>query len=108
MIVMNTRDGKVLADLPIGESVDAIKLDHGEAFASAAGSQLFVAREISPGKFVVAQTVQTGEGARTMALDPTTHRIYLPSAEFETGENGRRPQKAGTFKILVVARQAVK
>jgi DNA-binding beta-propeller fold protein YncE len=105
LIVMSTKDGKVLADLPIGESVDAIKLDHGEAFASTAGSQLFVARETSPGKFAVTQTLQTGEGARTMALDPTTHQIYLPSAEFETGANGRRVAKPGTFKILVVARE---
>jgi hypothetical protein len=39
-----------------------------------------------------------------MALDPATHQIYLPAAEFETGANGKRAQKAGTFKILVVAR----
>ncbi len=106
LIVMSTKDGKVLADLPIGESVDAVKFDRGEIFTSTAGSQLFVAREASPGKFAVAQIVQTGEGARTMALDPTTHRIYLPSAEFEAGANGRRTQKAGTFKILVVAHPA--
>jgi len=45
--------------------------------------------------------VKTGEGARTMGLDPTTHRIYLPAAEYETGANGRRVVKAGTFMILV-------
>src|SRR5580700_5244962 len=73
LIVMSTKDGKVLSDLPIGESVDAVKVDHGEAFASTAGSQLFVARETSPGKFVVTQTVETGEGARTMAMDTTAH-----------------------------------
>jgi hypothetical protein len=46
--------------------------------------------------------------ARTMALDPTTHRIYLPSAEYEAGANSGRTQKTGTFKILVIARRAVK
>jgi len=56
----------------------------------------------------IVQTVKTGDGARTMGLDPTTHRIYLPAAEFETGANGRRTPKAGTFMILVVAPQAVK
>jgi hypothetical protein len=108
LIVMSTKNGKVLADLPIGESVDAVKLDRGEAFASTAGSQLFVARESSPENFSIAQTVETGEGARTMALDPTTHRIYLPTAEYETGANEKKVPKAGTFKILVVARQAAK
>jgi len=108
LIVMSTKDGKVLSDLPIGESVDAVKLDNGEAFASTAGAQLFIARETSPGKFAMVQTVKTGDGARTMALDPTTHRIYLPAAEFATGANGRQEQKPGTFRILVVARRTLK
>jgi len=108
LIVMSTKDGKVLSDLPIGESVDAVKLDNGQVFVSTAGSQLFVAGEESPGKYSIVKTVKTGEGARTMGLDPTTHRIYLPAAEYETGANGRRAPKPGTFMILVVAPQSVK
>jgi hypothetical protein len=108
LIVMSTKDGKVLSDLPIGESVDAVKLDNGHVFASTAGSQLFVAGEESTGKYSIEQTVKTGEGARTMGLDPATHRIYLPAAEYETGANGRRTVKADTFMILVVAPQGVK
>jgi DNA-binding beta-propeller fold protein YncE len=108
LIVMSTKDGKVLSDLPIGESVDAVKLDNGQAFASTAGAQLFVAGETSPGKFAIVQTVKTGDGARTMGVDPTTQKIYLPAAEYETGTNGRRAPKPGTFMILVVAHQAMK
>jgi len=108
LIVMSTKDGKVLSDLPIGESVDAIRLDNGQAFASTAGSQLFVASETSPGKFAIVETVKTGDGARTMDVDPTTHKIYLPSAEFGTGAGGRQAPKPGTFMVLVVARQAVR
>ena len=81
----------------------------GQAFASTAGAQLFVASETtSAGKFTIVQTVKTGDGARTMGVDSTTHRIYLPAAEFETGPNGKRGPKAGTFMILVVARPVVK
>ena len=108
LIVMSAKDGTVLSDLPIGEGVDAVKLDGAQAFASTAGSQLFVAGETSQGKFAMLQTVTTGDGARTMALDPSTHRIYLPSAEFEAGANGRRRAKPDTFTILVVERQAVR
>jgi sugar lactone lactonase YvrE len=108
LIMMSTKDGKVLSDMPIGASVDAVKLDNGQAFASTAGSQLFVASETSPGKFEIVQTVKTGDGARTMGVDPTTHRIYLPAAEYETAANGRRGPKPGTFMILVVARRAAK
>src|SRR6202011_115803 len=103
LIVMSTKDGKVLSDMPIGASVDAVKLDNGQAFASTAGAQLFVASETSPGKFEIVQTVKTGEGARTMGVDSTTHKIYLPAAEYETGANGRRAVKPGSFMILVVA-----
>jgi hypothetical protein len=101
LIVMSARDGTVLSDAPIGESVDAVKIDGGQAFASTAGAQLFVAGEKSPGKYSIVQTVKTGEGARTMALDTTGHKIYLPAAEFETAANGRRAAKPGTFRILV-------
>jgi DNA-binding beta-propeller fold protein YncE len=53
LIAMSTKDGKVLSDLPIGESVDAVKFDNGQVFASTAGAQLVVAGETSPGKFAV-------------------------------------------------------
>ncbi|HYL35735.1 MAG TPA: hypothetical protein VEV17_07480, partial [Bryobacteraceae bacterium] len=105
LIVMSTKDGKVLSDLPIGAGVDAVKFDRGLAFASTADAQLFTTREESPGKFTIVQIVKTADGARTMGLDPTTHRIYLPTAEFESAANGRRRPKPGTFMILVVARQ---
>ncbi len=108
LIVMSTKDGKVLSDMPIGESVDAVKVDRGQAFASTAGSQLFVAGEMAPGKFAIVQTVKTGDGARTMGLDPSTHRLYLPAAEYETRASGRRAAKPGTFMILVVAPDAMK
>ncbi len=107
LIVMSTRDGKVLSEMPIGESVDAVKLEGGLAFASTAGAQLFVAKETAPGKFEIAQVVKTGGGARTMGVDASTHRIYLPAAEFEMGSNNRRSPKPGTFMILVVARGTV-
>jgi DNA-binding beta-propeller fold protein YncE len=109
LIVMSTDDGKVVSDLPIGESVDATKVDNGQALASTADGVLSVADETSPGKYTIVQTVKTARGARTMGVDPTTHRIYLPTAEFEEprpGAAGRAGVKPGTFMILVVARHA--
>jgi hypothetical protein len=88
LIVMSTDDGKVLADLPIGVSVDATKIDNGQAFASCRDGTLTVASETSPGKFEIVQTVKTRPGARTMALNPTTHKIYLPTAESEEPRPG--------------------
>lgn len=108
LIVMNTKTGKVLSDLPIGPSVDAVKLLDDQVFASTAGAQLFVAGETTPEKYAIVQTVKTGEGARTMGVDPAIHMIYLPTAEYETGANNRRQPKPGSFKILVVAPRALK
>jgi DNA-binding beta-propeller fold protein YncE len=107
LIVMSTGDGKVLSDLPIGESVDATKVDNGQAFASTADGVLSVAGETSPGTFAIVQSVKTGRGARTMGVDSVTHRIYLPTVEYEEpGSAGRPAPKPGTFMILVVARRA--
>ena len=89
LIVMSAEDGKVLADLPIGAGVDATQFD-GDAFASCRDGTLAVARETSPGKFAIVQTVATRPGAKTMGLDPTTHTLY-PSH----GRVHRREQRAG-------------
>jgi DNA-binding beta-propeller fold protein YncE len=104
LIVMSTRDGKVISDMPIGPTVDAVKIDGGQAFATTAGSQLFVAGETSSRKYEIVETVKTGEGARTMAYDGSSHRFFLPSADYETGANGRLSQKPETFRLLVVGR----
>src|ERR1700687_1753258 len=77
LIVMSTDDGKVLADLPIGESVDATKIEGDQLFASCRDGSLALAGETSPGKFEILQTVKTAPGAATMGLDSMTHTFYL-------------------------------
>jgi hypothetical protein len=107
LIVMSTDDGKVLADLPITAGVDATKFDGHQAFASCRDGKLQVAGETAPGKFEIEQTVTTPVGAKTMDLDPETHKAYLPTFEFEEqkpGATGRPTAKPGSFMIVVVAR----
>jgi len=111
MAVIDTETGKTLATVAIGKGVDACAFDPstGEAFASCGDGTLTVAKETSSGKFEVVQVVQTRPGARTMALDPTTHTIYLPTAEFPKAApaKGSRPVPvAGTFMIVVVSKSA--
>lgn len=101
LVVMSTESGKVLADLPIGDQVDAVKMDEGRVFASAADGTLTVVHE-SEGKFEVLQTVTTPKGARTMGVDPATHRIFLPTADYGSNAAGKMGTKANTFKIVVV------
>lgn len=113
MTVLDTKAGKVIATVPIGEGVDGNGFDPktGLAFSSNGDGTLTVVRESSQGKFEVVQTVTTQRGARTMAIDPKTHKIYLPSAQFSqqsvSAAEGTRPRPAmikGSFSVLVVGR----
>jgi len=108
LIVMSTDDGKVIADLPIGAGVDATKFDGQQAFASCRDGKLNVAAENASGKFEIVQTVTTPLGAKTMDVDPETHKIYMPTFEFEEqkpGATGRPVPKPGSFMIVVVGRR---
>ena len=102
LVVINTESGKVDAAVPIGAGVDATAFSHGQAFASTGDGNLTVAEEKS-GKFEVVQTLKTASGARTMGLDPSAHKLFLPTAEMEPETGGGRPRpKPGSFELLVV------
>ena len=105
MIVMSTDDGKVIADLPIGAGVDATKFDGHQAFASCRDGKVSIVGENASGKFEIVQTVTTAVGAKTMDVDPATHKAYFPTFEFEEqkpGATGRPAAKPGSFMIVVV------
>ena len=107
MIVISTDDGKVIADLPIGAGVDATKFDGQQAFASCRDGKMSIVGENASGKFEIVQTVTTAVGAKTMDIDPATHKAYLPTFEFEEqkpGATGRPAAKPGSFMILVAGR----
>lgn len=84
MAIVNSDSGKVVGSLPICEGVDATAYDPetGLAFASCHDGTMSIVHEDSPDKFRVIQTVETQLGARTMALDPTTHQAFTVTAKF--------------------------
>lgn len=106
MAIVNADTGKVVATVPIGQGVDAGAFDPATqlAFASNWDGTLTVVHEESPDKYTVVANVPTALGARTMALDPDTHKIYLVTAEYQSGSTDRRATVPGSFKLLVVAR----
>ena len=113
MAVVNADNGKVITTLSIGDGVDADRFDAQNklAFASCGEGVLTVVKEDSPEHFSVAQNVKTLRGARTMELDPKTHKIYLVTAEFgpppaATAEQPHpRPSiLPDTFEVLVVGK----
>jgi DNA-binding beta-propeller fold protein YncE len=84
MVVVDADNGNVITSLPIGDRVDGCAFDPGTslAFSSNGEGTMTVVREESPSKFSVLGTVATQVGARTITVDPITHTLYLPTAEF--------------------------
>jgi DNA-binding beta-propeller fold protein YncE len=107
MLMVDITSGKVVYSVPIGDGVDSNWFDPGTkfAFASNGGAgTVTVAHEDSPALLKVVQTLKTTRGARTMALDPMTHAIYLAATDYEPqapGSKDRPKPVAGSFKILV-------
>jgi YVTN family beta-propeller protein len=110
MEMLDTSNGKVVASVPIGAGVDGCAFDDASqlAFASCGEGTTTIAKEETPDKLSVVQTLKTERSARTIALDPKRHRIYLPSAQFEPaaspspGASPTRPKMVpNTFKLLV-------
>jgi len=113
MVVMNADNGKVIDRLPIGSGVDATAFDPENelVFSSNGEGTLTIVHEDSPDKFNVLENVVTQKGARTMALDLKTHRIYLATAEFgaaptpTTEHPHSRPSIVpGSFVVLVMGK----
>jgi YVTN family beta-propeller protein len=110
MEMVDTTSGKVVASVPIGAGVDGCAFDDATqlAFASCGEGTTTIVKEEGPDKLTTVQTLKTERSARTMALDPKTHRIYLPSAQFEPavtpspGASPTRPKMVpNTMKLLV-------
>ena len=110
MVMLDTETGKVVANVPIGVGVDGCAFDDASqlAFASCGDGTTTIAKEETPQKLTVVQTLKTERGARTMALDPKTPRIYLPTAQFQPapspspGASPARPTIVpNTLKLLV-------
>jgi DNA-binding beta-propeller fold protein YncE len=110
MAVSDPDTGKVIALLPIGQGADGAGFDAGRglAFSSNGDGTLTVVGEVS-GKYEVIQNTETQPSARTMTVDPATHRIYLPAARFGPAPaattqqpRSRPPMVPDSFTVIIV------
>jgi YVTN family beta-propeller protein len=114
LIMMDADTGKIIGEpFPIGARVDANVFDPETGLVASATGEgtLHIFHEDSPNKLSVVETVKTEYGAKTMALDPKTHRLFLDTSDFDppaaATEKQRNPQpraKLGTFHLLVYGR----
>lgn len=92
MAVMDADTGKIITSLPIGDHVDATAFDAEKKliFNSNGEGTITVIRQETPDKYSVVESVKTVPRAKTMALDPKTHQLFLSTME------------SGQFEVLVV------
>jgi hypothetical protein len=113
MIVVDSfHGGKIVSGVPTGRGSDAAVFDDQArlGFSSNGDGTLTVVGEDSLNKFSVWQTVNTMPGARTMALDPESHTLYLVTGELEPAPPADpkqapvRPRfKPGSFTVVIVS-----
>ena len=102
---------KVVATPAIGQGPDAAGYDSGLAFSSNGEGTLTIVKEVN-GKWEPVDTVKTERGARTMAVDHESHKLYLPAAEYGPMPEARQGQKGrgrppvipDSFHVLVVGK----
>lgn len=109
LVVLDAVTGKIVDNLTIGDGCDGVAFDAGSKniYTSNGEGTMTVIHEDNADKFSVIENVPTKRGARTIALDNTSHLIYLPTAEFEAqdpNQKGRPKMKPGTFQVLVVGK----
>jgi YVTN family beta-propeller protein len=103
--IVSAPDGRQIARLPIGKGADGAAFDpvHGVALVPGGRDGNLTVIRLGAKPQVIGQ-VATAVSARTIAVDPSTGRAYLPSATLSPAPPGERPKAVpGTFKLLVVA-----
>jgi DNA-binding beta-propeller fold protein YncE len=112
MVVMDAGSGRVISSFAIGRGVDYAAFDPEAklVFFSCSEGVLSIFHQKSADDYEDAGPVKTQPGARTMAFDPKTKKIFLSAAEYiETPATtpGGRPQrsvKPGSFTVLVIGK----
>ena len=113
LAIMNADTGKIVQTFPIGDGVDTniYEPETGLLFTATREGTLHVFHEDTSDKFSVVETVKTEFGARNMALDPKTHRLFIDTADFApaAAPSAEQPKPqptpvSGTFRLLVYGR----
>ena len=112
LVVLNAGTGKVVTTLKIGGNVDGVAFDPilKQIYSSNGEGTMTVIQQKDADNYSILENFPTQKGARTIAVNPETHRVYLPTAEYgdtpaPTAENqhARAQIKPGTFTILEIS-----
>jgi YVTN family beta-propeller protein len=83
LAIVDPDTAKVVASLPIGEHVDATIFDAANAliFASTGDGVLTIVHQDSADAYSIVDKVKTMRGAKTLALDPKTGKLFTATVE---------------------------
>ena len=105
LAVVDADSGRVVATPAIGKDPDGAVFDPKteRIFTSNKEGTLSVLKEVSPDRYETLQTLTTQPGARTLAMDENTGRIFMPTARFgpAAAGGGSAPILPQTFTLLV-------
>ena len=113
LVMMDADKGNVIQSFPITAGVDAIAFEPSSAmvFVSTREGMIHIYHEDSPNKLSEVETVKSEYGAKTMAIDPKTHNLFLSTSDFdppaaptEKQPNPLARSKPGNFRVLVFGR----
>ncbi|WP_233840171.1 YncE family protein [Dyella sp. 2HG41-7] len=90
MVVTDARDGHQVAVLKIGDDPDAAGYDSttGTVFSSNADGTLSIFHQDDANHYSPVAQLVTAKGARTLAVDERTHRVYLAAPDVAQGGFG--------------------
>jgi YVTN family beta-propeller protein len=97
LVMIDASSGKVLSSTPICNGTDSTWFDAGTkmVFASCSDGHITIAREDTPSQLRAVGTIDTARGAKTMALDPTTHTIYTVAQDYQAVAPNATPNPTG-------------
>jgi DNA-binding beta-propeller fold protein YncE len=108
MAVTDANDGRQIAQVAIGDGPDGAEFDAQRQLLfipTGKSGALTIVHEDDPDHYRIMQTLTTQISARTIALDPQTHRLYLPAARFAPqpeGSKERPPMLPDSFTVLEI------
>jgi YVTN family beta-propeller protein len=105
LVIVNMQNGHLIDYVAIGDDCDGVafdaKLNH--IYTSNGEGTLTIIKEKSANEFIVLEHLKTQKGARTLAVDESTHLVYLPVAEMASGSEGKKTAIIhNTFSVLCI------
>jgi YVTN family beta-propeller protein len=111
MVVTDADAGKVVASVPVGGDPDGIVFDADKKriFVANRDKTWTIIAQNGANSYAVAENLPIDEYAKTVGLDPKTHRVFSSTADLEwppkptDGKKWLPNAKSGTFRLMVVS-----